>query len=118
MGLNTTQVYSPGSDEQQEFEDFDILEARTFCSDQYEFHVLWKIYSIFESTWDTESYVINAPEILSDSCYHCNLLLAKALLEGESYYNYIYIFLVFCLIFYSSIFLVFIHYFEIICCIT
>ena len=39
------------------------------------FRVLWRGYSVFESTWEPETNLTHCPAILADFCCHCNIPL-------------------------------------------
>ena len=82
--LPTEQVFSPGPDDAGEYEVEDILDMRLTRGGQREFRVLWKGYSIFESTWEPEANLANAPDTLADFCHRRGLpLRATASSRGE-----------------------------------
>ena len=56
-------MFTPGPDASGEYEVEDILDVRTYQEKQ-EFWVHWKGYSIFESTWEPEEHLANAPDIV------------------------------------------------------
>ena len=47
------------------------------------FRVLWRGYSVFESTWEPETNLTHCPEILADFCHRRNVSVeGNGTLEG------------------------------------